>query len=76
MKVERFQYFMIETALDIEFQVDYDHEEGTRSVHISAISIWESSLHMDRIPAPIMQEIAEACLRVHDKKKIYATAAY
>ena len=63
MKVERFQYFMTETALDIEFQVDYDHEEGTRSVHVSAISIWGSDLHMDRIPAPIMEEIEEACLR-------------
>lgn len=74
MKVERFQYLIIETALDIEFQVDYNHEEGTRSVHVSAISIWGSSLHIDRIPAPIMQEIEDTCLRVHDKKRAYATA--
>ena len=72
-KTERFQFYMLESALDIEFQVEYDHEEGTRSVHISAISIWGSDLHMDRIPAPIMEEIEEACLRVHDKKRAYAT---
>lgn len=70
---ERLQYYMLEeTALDIEFQVEY--EDGERAVHVSSVSVWGSSLHMDRIPAGVMREIEDACLRVHDKKTVYAAA--
>lgn len=69
---ERFQYFMLEVPLDIEFQVDY--EDGERTVHVSSVSVWGSSLHMDRIPPSIMRDIEDACMRIHDKKRTYATA--